>query len=190
MKEKDRSWGQDRWFQNTFYFAPRTLGRWSNLTIFFFKWVETNQLEEVKGIFIQIAVVIDAFAHRKQWSFRSMIQYAGIHWSFLAKYFSFFQNPCYIFLKQKPTYVSKSTCRKGCWGIHYQTLESFEKKTGSSPARLVAAMAAANEVARVMAEAAALVQETWKDMAGGLGAPKRRNCRTMSDPLFRGTIFL
>lgn len=32
-------------------------------------------------------------------------------------------------------------------------------------------MAAANEVARVMAEAAALVQETWKDMAGGLGAP-------------------
>ena len=32
------------------------------------------------------------------------------------------------------------------------------------------AMAAANEVARVMAEAAAMVQETWKDMAGGLGA--------------------
>ena len=31
-------------------------------------------------------------------------------------------------------------------------------------------MAAANEVARVMAEAAAMVQETWKDMAGGLGA--------------------
>ena len=58
-------------------------------------------------------------------------------------------------------------------------MESFEKKTGSSSARLVAAMAAANEVARVMAEAAALVQETWKDMAGGLGAPKRRNCRSL-----------
>eukprot|EP00438_Fugacium_kawagutii_P004721 Skav217801 [mRNA] locus=scaffold1782:474961:478996:- [translate_table: standard] len=29
----------------------------------------------------------------------------------------------------------------------------------------------ANEVARVMAEAAMLVQETYKDMAGGLGAP-------------------
>lgn len=31
-------------------------------------------------------------------------------------------------------------------------------------------MAAANEVARVMAEAAALVQETYKDMAGSIGA--------------------
>ena len=59
-----------------------------------------------------------------------------------------------------------------------------KKDTGSSASCLPAAMAAANEVARVMAEAAALVQETWKDMAGGPGAPK------LLEPLFRGTIFL
>ena len=54
-----------------------------------------------------------------------------------------------------------------------------KKRQAPHRPRLVAAMAAANEVARVMAEAAALVQETWKDMAGGLGAPKRWNCRSL-----------
>lgn len=55
-----------------------------------------------------------------------------------------------------------------CPTIRY--CRSFVVKTCGHQLGLTGAMAAANEVARVMAEAALLVQETYKDMAGGLGS--------------------
>ena len=67
---------------------------------------------------------------------------------------------------------SPATASKSLRSPNHQKVDTSFSDPSSNQAQRShrLAMAAANEVARVMAEAAAMVQETWKDMAGGLGA--------------------
>lgn len=108
-----------------------------------------------------------------QWS--SMQEFTGLSWPNIFH----FSKIHVTFSETKANLCIKINLQERMLGNSLPNFGILRKKDRLLIGRLVAAMAAANEVARVMAEAAALVQETWKDMAGGLGAPKRRNSRSL-----------